>query len=238
VSLFGSTLSMWIAKIATFVQNALGQVLQGRLSDKEKEGRTLSGAFVSGTVLGISTQELGVISVGAVLIGVLFFFADRLPLSAETLAIYIVMGGIALAAHEIAHWYLNRKFRATTEVQLWGVGTLIMAFTAWLFGSVFAQPTLTLVYTGQPLDKKSLALIMLSGPALSFVVALLCLCLVPFGGLFRTAGMIGFSINLLTAVFEMLPIPPCDGRVVYEWNKVVWAVVFVPLLLLYFVVNI
>jgi hypothetical protein len=237
MSLFGSSLSMWFSKLAGFLQNAVGQVLQGRLSDKEKETRAIAADSGSDTILGISKRELGVLAIGAVIIGILFLFAARIPVNPEILAIYIIMGGIALAVHEIAHWYLNKKYHATTEVQLWGMGTLIMAVTAWLFGSVFAQPTLTLVYTDAPLDKRSLGLIMLSGPVLSLIIAVACLCLVPLGGFWKTAGMVGFSINLLTAVFEMLPITPCDGRVVYAWNRLVWAGVFIPLILLYFVVN-
>jgi hypothetical protein len=237
VSLFGSSLSIWFSKLASFIQNALAQVLQGKLSDKEKEARTLSGDTGSPSILGISKRELGVIAVGAVIIGVLFLFADRIPFTPELLAIYIIMGGVALIVHEIAHWYLNKKYHATTEVQLWGLGTVIMALTAWLFGSVFAQPTMTLVYTDAPLDKRSLGLIMLSGPALSLIIALACLCMIPFGGIWKTAGTIGFSINLLTAVFEMLPISPCDGKVVYSWDRLIWGVVTIPLLLLYFIVN-
>jgi hypothetical protein len=114
VSLFGSTFSMWFAKLAGFIQNALGQVLQGKLSDKEKEVRTFSGDTGSATILGISKRELGVIAVGAVIIGVLFLFAARIPFNAEILAVYIIMGGVALGFHEIAHWYLNRKYHATT----------------------------------------------------------------------------------------------------------------------------
>jgi hypothetical protein len=237
VSLFGSSLSIWFAKLASFIQNALGQVLQGRLSDREKAARTITYSEASGTILGISKKEVGVIAIGAVIIGVLFIFAARIPVTLETVAIYIIMGGVALVFHEIAHWYLNKKYHATTEVQLWGLGTVIMALTAWLFGSVFAQPTLTLVYTETPLEKRSLGLIMLSGPALSLVIAFVCLCMIPFGGIWKTAGSVGFSINLLTAVFDMLPISPCDGKIVYAWDRIVWAVVAIPLLLLYFVVN-
>jgi Zn-dependent protease len=237
MSLFGSSLSMWFSKLAGFIQNSVGQVLQGRLSDKEKEVRTISAETGSETILGISKRELGVIAIGAVIIGVLFIFAARIPVNPEILTIYIIMGGVALAVHEIAHWYLNKKYHATTEVQLWGMGTVIMALTAWLFGSVFAQPTLTLVYTENPLDKRSLGLIMLSGPVLSLIIAIACLCIIPLGGFLRTAGTVGFSINLLTAVFEMLPVTPCDGKVVYSWNRLVWAGIFIPLILLYFVVN-
>jgi Zn-dependent protease len=235
---FGSAFSAWLAKLLLFVQSASGQVIQGRLSEAEKKRRGLLAAESKEIASGFTRRELGVIAIGAVIIGLLFFFAARTPFDLTTVAVYIVMGGLALCAHEIAHWYLNRKYQCSTEVQLWGLGSIIMFLTAWLFGSVFAQPTLTIVRSKVPLEKRSLGLIMLSGPVFSILVAIACLFLIPLGGVFYTAGVLGFSINLLAGVFELLPITPCDGKEVFSWNKYVWALVFVPLLLIYFLVNI
>jgi Zn-dependent protease len=220
------------------VQNAFGQVLQDRLFEDEKKKRKIHTEESKEIALGFTRRELGVITVGAVIIGLLFFFAERTAFDVTTVAIYIIMGGLALCAHEIAHWYLNRRYECSTEVQIWGLGSFIMFLTAWLFGNVFAQPTLTVVRSQVPLEKRSLGLIMLSGPVFSILIAIACLFLIPLGGVFRTAGMLGFSINLLAGVFELLPVTPCDGKDVFSWNKFVWALVFVPLLLIYFLVNI
>jgi hypothetical protein len=43
-----------------------------------------------------------------------------------------------------------------------------------------------------------------------------------------------FSAILLSF---LLPISPCDGKVMYSWDRLVWSVFFIPLMLLYFVVN-
>jgi Zn-dependent protease len=235
---FGSAISAWLAKLLIFVKSAFGQVIQGRLSEDEKKKRELLAVKSKEIAFGFTRQELGVIAVGAVIIGLLFFFAARTPFDLNTVAIYIIMGGLALCAHEIAHWYLNRKYQCSTEVQFWGLGTIIMFLTAWLFGNVFAQPTLTVVRSQVPLEKRSLGLIMLSGPVFSILIAIACLLLIPLGGVFRTAGMLGFSINLLAGVFELLPVTPCDGKEVFAWNRFIWALIFVPLLLIYFLVNI
>ena len=234
---FGSALSAWFAKLLMFIENSLTQVLQGRVADKQKEKRDISESHDRKLLFGFTRSELIVVGIGAIVIGVLFFYAARLPLDPAKIAIYIVMGGIALMTHEIAHWYMNRKYQSTTEIQFWGMGTILMALTSWLFGSVFAQPTLTVVHEKEPLEKRSLGLVMLSGPVMSVIIAFGCLLLIPLGGLFVTAGTIGFSINLLEAVFEMLPVTSCDGRGIYLWNKGVWAVIFIPLLLVYFIAN-
>ena len=235
---FGSSLSIWFAKLASFLQNALGQVLQGRLSDKEKETRAITYSEQSGTFLGISKRELGVIAVGAVIIGVLFLFAARIPVSLETLAIYIIMGGVALGSPR------DRPLVPEQEISCYNRGAALGSRDrhhgpdrmALRLGLCPANPDARL-HREPRSTRQSLGLIMLSGPALSLIIALACLCMIPFGGIWKTAGTIGFSINLLTAVFEMLPISPCDGKVVYAWDRLVWGVVAVPLMLLYFVVN-
>ena len=174
-----------------------------------------------------------VLLVSTLIIGVLFLFADRLPFEPVMIAIYIVMGGLGLVIHELAHLYFERRLSCRTEIQFWGIGTVIMALTAWLFGNVFAQPFLTLVRSSKPLEQHAIGRMMLSGPAVSTAIAFLCLLLIPLGGLFRTAGMIGFLMNMVTAVFELLPIPPCEGKEIFAWNKLVWVAAFIPLFALY-----
>jgi hypothetical protein len=100
---FGSAFSAWLAKLLIFVQNALGQVIQGRLSEEEKKKRALKAAESKEIEFGFTQRELGVVAIGAVIIGILFFFAARTPVDLTTVAIYIIMGGVALCAHEITH---------------------------------------------------------------------------------------------------------------------------------------
>lgn len=232
-ALFNSTISSWGGQIASLLKNAFGGIITGKILDRDKERRTIISDETEKLYLGFSQKELLVLLAGTLLIGILFLFADRQPFEPVMIAIYVVMGGFALVMHELAHLYFERKFSCRTEIQFWGIGTLIMALTAWLFGNVFAQPFLTLVHSSQPLEKRNLGYMMLSGPAISMAIAILCLLLIPMGGLFRTAGMIGFIMNMVTAVFELLPIPPCEGKEVFDWNRLVWAAAFVPLFLVY-----
>jgi hypothetical protein len=238
LSTFGSLFSSWLSHLVAFLQNMIGGMFAGRVADKDKERRAARIQIPSRKYLGFTRAEIAVFISGAVLIGVLFFFAARNPFDPTLLAIYIFMGGFALIAHEVAHWYLAKKYHSHTEVQFWGLGTVIMMITAWLFGNVFAQPTLTVVRSEVPLEKRPLGLIMLSGPLLSILIAFACLLLIPLGGLFKTAGILGFSINLLTGVYELLPITPCEGKDVFGWNRVLWIVLFIPFILLYMVVNV
>lgn len=237
LSAFGSSINLWFGRILAFLENAVGGVFGKKVENEGKGIRTLDYYTERRAFWGFSVREVIVLVFGAFIFGILFFFAARDPVDLALITIYIIMGGIALILHELAHWYMTRRFECYTEVRFWGLGTIIMVITSWLFGNVFAQPTLTLVRHRQPLDKRSTALIMLAGPLLSLLIAFLCLCLVPLGGVFMTAGMIGFMINLLTAVFEFLPISPCDGSDIWSWSGWIWALFFLPLIGIYLVVT-
>jgi hypothetical protein len=237
LSAVGSSFSLWFGHLIAFLQNAVGGLFAGKIGAKDKGQRTFDYLTERRAFSGFSIREVIVLAGGALLIGILFFFATRNPLDPVLLGIYIVMGGFALILHEMGHWYLTKKYQCYTEVRFWGLGMVIMIITSWLFGNVFAQPTMTLVRHREPLAKRSLGLIMLSGPVLSVLIALVCLCLVPLGGIFRTAGIIGFSINMLTGVYELLPIPPCDGKEVKEWSGIIWALIFIPLMVIYLIVT-
>lgn len=40
-------------------------------------------------------------------------------------------------------------------------------------------------------------------------------------------------MGILTAVITLLPFPPMDGERIKNWNRWVWAALFIPLFILY-----
>jgi Zn-dependent protease len=108
-----------------------------------------------------------------------------------------------------------------------------MLSTAWLFGNAFAKPSRTVIRGGKALTPEEAAIIRLAGPLVSIVVAVVSLFLIPLGGLFVIAGSAGFTMNLLNGLFSLVPVRPNDGVEVYAWNKVIWACVFIPLIIFY-----
>lgn len=51
--------------------------------------------------------------------------------------------------------------------------------------------------------------------------------------MFVIAGSAGFTMNLLNCVFSLVPVKPNDGVEIYAWNKLIWACVFIPVIVFY-----
>jgi Zn-dependent protease len=70
---------------------------------------------------------------------------------------------------------------------------------------------------------------------MSVIMFVVFLAMLPLGGTAATIGGVGASMNLLTATYAMMPFDPMDGRKVYKWKKLAWAAMFVPMIVMYFV---
>jgi Zn-dependent protease len=77
--------------------------------------------------------------------------------------------------------------------------------------------------------------VMVAGPVISISLACLFLLLVPFGGIWVLAGTVGFSANLLEAVYSLMPFHPLDGKGIAGWNKFLWVLIFLPAIVVYLV---
>jgi hypothetical protein len=57
----------------------------------------------------------------------------------------------------------------------------------------------------------------------------------PWGGFIAAIGVLGFSMNMLGTVYSLMPFDPMDGGKIYGWSKVLWGMLFIPLILFYLV---
>jgi hypothetical protein len=76
----------------------------------------------------------------------------------------------------------------------------------------FGKPSRTIVASAHTLSPRECGTLMLIGPLVNVVFALISLYLIRFGGLIGAAGAVGFPI--------------------YQWNRLIWAVFFIPLVVL------
>jgi Zn-dependent protease len=231
----GSTVfSRFWSRIADLVQEFLGSEVTGFMNTAEIEKRgILVSENRSPAFLGISPREMLVIGISAAGFAAALMLQDRLDPELTTVIVFVGAGGIATILPDLAQKYRAYASGCVTEYQFWGLGTVTMFVTAWLFGSAFAKPSRTLVENEKALTPEAAAGIKMAGPLTNAGVALLALFLIPLGGVFVLMGTAGFSMNLLNAVFSLLPIRPNDGVEIFAWNRLVWALFFFPLLAIF-----
>ena len=156
-------------------------------------------------------------------------------------AVSLVTLGLGFVGHELAHRYLARRFGCWAEFRLWGMGLLMAVVFALISGGrmIFAAPGAVYITPrsyglGYGITQKQNGLISISGPLANILVALLFLLLSGSGGFVGLVGSTGFRLNAWLAAFNLLPFGALDGRKVFSWSRVIWAIVTVPAWLMIF----
>jgi len=147
--------------------------------------------------------------------------------------------GTAFIFHEIAHRTVARHFGAWSEFRAWYEGLGIALFLKVILGFTFIAPGAVYIHKDY-LTTKENGLISIAGPLTNIVLAVLFLVLpipaIYYSGYYIDIAGFGYYVNVFLAFFNMLPIYPFDGSKVIRWNFLVWAIIFVPLVILYFFV--
>ncbi|QSZ67798.1 PKD domain-containing protein [Methanofollis aquaemaris] len=219
----GDTLRDLLGNLAEF----FGEHIAEKLGEKEAE--------IAANKFGDTTgknrhREILILSTGAVIYGLAFVLAERIGLVPGVIGVYILVCGVVVAVHEATHHLIARRFAMPSRVRFNASGIVTTFLTAWFFGNVFAQPLMTAVPAA---EKRATGITMIAGPLVSFIFAVGFALLIPFGGIWTLMGTTGLSVNLIEAVYSLVPFTPMDGSSVYTWNRVNWAVAFVPVFVVY-----
>ena len=132
----------------------------------------------------------------------------------------VVLTGFML--HELAHKFVAQRYGAWAEFRMYPRG-LMMALLFSLFGFLFAAPGA--VHIMGRITKRQNGLISIAGPWTNLAMGsgfLFAYLVIGSDGLVADIFYIVGLINLLLAVFNLLPIPPLDGSKVFRWNPVVY----------------
>lgn len=117
-----------------------------------------------------------------------------------------------------------------TEYKLWYLGLATFLFTTFAFRVPFSSPSRSVHY--EPKLTKQLSVnLSLAEVLLSLVFAGGFYALLKGG--FNAVGSIGLAMCLIGAFFDTLPIKPMNGKTIYDYNRLLWMVLFVATLGLY-----
>jgi len=165
-------------------------------------------------------------------------YINDLRLFMEVFMISLLTVGTGFIGHELTHKFVAQRYGCLAEFRMWPLGLIFALFFAIISEGrfIFAAPGAVYITPvsfglGSVITNRENGIISLSGPLTNALLALIFFPLTFYSGLLYEIGLFGFFINLLLAAFNLIPIPPMDGYKVFVWNKGIWAVTFVPLII-------
>jgi hypothetical protein len=211
-----------------------------RFSEKFKMiEEKISNAVNKSKISFILKNNIAVSLLGAVIFGAAYTFISLSSFGhiIEVFAILTLIGGVVVIVPKGVQYFAANKAGMSAEYRLWWGGMLIIFLTTWatsvLGGNIFGQPVRTAIEREDDYEKKKLALIMLAGPLVSLILSASFFLLYLMKGTYASLALTGLTMSLLTSLVSFMPISPMEGERVFKWNKLVWLVIFIPIVLAY-----
>lgn len=134
----------------------------------------------------------------------------------------------ALIFHELAHKFVSQKYGCVANYVLWPMGAVISILLSLTTGFIFAALGAVMISTKYStrlgykfigLSNEELGKIAWAGPMTNFGMAILGFVLYPFAPQILNVFV---QINLVIALFNMMPFPPLDGAKIFVWSRMIW----------------
>ncbi|MCX8174928.1 MAG: site-2 protease family protein [Candidatus Micrarchaeota archaeon] len=186
----------------------------------------------------VDKDEAFEMAVSILAIALVFTFYDRgLSVEPSAFIFYMAAGVITLGSgfvmHELAHKYFAIRYGARARFKAWPAG-LALALALVVVPQIiwgpaaaifFIAPGAVYIYALRGISIRQNGIISLAGPAMNWAVAAVFLALAVIFSqsiLLSTVLLFGFRVNLMLALFNLIPIPPLDGSKVVAWDWRVW----------------
>jgi Zn-dependent protease len=172
---------------------------------------------------GQSSSQREVVSfvIGAALvwlvgISLLRFIPNSLAIIANS-----ILFVLAFLGHEYAHKAAAHRFGLWAEFRLNSFGAILTGLSI-ILPIKFVAPGAVML--GGFSDERTLGVVAASGPLVNILMSAILLPFVflPPGGYLWPA----FYVSSFIAVFNLVPVAILDGKKVFDWSKVMWALMF------------
>jgi hypothetical protein len=174
---------------------------------------------VKGTIFKITKVELIAYLIALVMLTIAFSYTGTATLQEMLVAIPLVLATSVLIEF-LKNYVLNvfsRSRRVWAEYRIWPPGLFMFLVSAFVFKTPFSSPSKSGQNEGEKVDTV--------GGLIAVNSVLIVLAL---GGVFyylKTQGIsnignIGLGMCLLSTFFDSLPIPPLNGKEIWDWSKV------------------
>ncbi len=187
-----------------------------------------------------SSIEIRHLLIAFIMINITFMSLNRSSLALLGLVNFIIVFtlsvGFGFAFHEIAHKLVAQHFGYISEFRADFMMLAVSFFLAFTTGFGFLAPGAVLI-AGR-LSIRENGIISVAGPLVNLTLAILFLLIILIfqpiaGSLLAITCRIGISVNAFLGIFNMIPFWVLDGKKVLAWNKRIYFLVLVPLVMLF-----
>ncbi len=126
-----------------------------------------------------------------------------------------------------------RTHEVWTEHRLWYFGLTLFLFSSIVLKVPFSSPS-RLTHNSPKFTRRSLGLVAAAQVIIPIAFAAVFFALFTSG--FVLIGNIGIVMCLTMAFFDSIPIPPMNGKDIYDWSKILWIALFIATFTLYMLV--
>jgi uncharacterized repeat protein (TIGR02543 family) len=186
----------------------------------------------AGPILSLTKLELIAYAVEILILTLAYSYAGSGTLSGLLLLIPTVLAtsvAVGLVKNLILE-LITRALGVWAEHRVWIFGLTTFLVTTLLFRAPFSSPSRTVNHSGG-ITPRIDGLVAFFSVLLSLGFAAIFYVLLQGGSTY--VGSIGLAMCLLSALYDAVPIAPMNGRTIYAWNKLVWAMLLLVTTVLY-----
>ncbi len=182
----------------------------------------------------ITARELVCIIVASTALTICYSYAKTGDISQIPSILLIVFTAsiVVKLTEDLVKEFLARHMGIWAEYRVWYLGLVALVVSSFVFRAPFSDPG-RVGFHSRRFTKRSVGLVSLSGLLVYLAFAGIFYVILIMG--YLLIGSLGILICLTSAFFNAFPVPPVDGKSIFDWNKLVWLSVFATSLVLYVV---
>jgi Zn-dependent protease len=183
-----------------------------------------------------SGSELLQLLISALVISLIFAYpfsscSGSFACALGSILLVFLLVGSAFVIHESSHKLTAQHYGVWSEYRMWGQGLLLalimkiaLGFSFIAPGAAYFEPyrrrgPYSALFRENYLTKDEVGKIGWAGPMSNIVLAVVLFALTPVIGQLAQAGI---EINLMLALFNLIPFGLFDGQKIFSWNWKIW----------------
>jgi len=171
-----------------------------------------------------------IVSVAVVTFAFSYAKAETLDQILPLIPIVLVTSVMVELVKDFAREVVARSQGVWCEYRLWYFGLAMLLISSITFKAPFAMPSRVRNHSAK-CTSRSVGSISLTSVIVPLIFAIIFYWLFVNG--FTLIGNMGLVICATMAFFDIIPIPPMNGKDIYDWSKVLWLALFIACFALY-----